>query len=70
MSLGNQIIDFTDDTSITWITAEELSIDREIINEFVRAKLEIIFRDFDGEESVLFSYDGWKYYQRLKEFAK
>ncbi len=68
--MGNQIIDFTDDTSITWITAEELSIDREIINEFVRAKLEIIFRDFDGEESVLFSYDGWKYYQRLKEFAK
>ncbi len=65
LSLGNQLVDWTDDTSKTWVTAEELDIDNQIVIEFIQNNLEVIFRDFDGVDTAVFSYEGWAYYESL-----
>ena len=65
LSLGNQIVDWTDDTARTWITAEELDIEQDIIIEFIQNNVDDIFRDFDGIDTPTFSYNGWEYYKSL-----
>ena len=69
LSLGNQLVDWTDDTAATWTTANELNLHKDIVNEFVERNLESIFRGFDGYDKPLFSYEGWQKYEELYEEA-
>ena len=67
ISLGNQLVDWTDDTARTWTTAEELGIDVKLVEECISDEFGSIFRDFDGVDNPIFSYEGWEYYESLKE---
>lgn len=67
LSLGNQIVDWTDDTATTWVTAQDLDIDVQLVEDCIVNNLGSIFRDYDGVDKPVFSYEGWEYYESLKE---
>lgn len=67
LSLGNQIVDFRDDIAKTWETANTLELSHDMVIEFVQDNLGSIFSDFDGFDKACFSYEGWDYYETLKE---
>jgi len=67
LSLGDQLVDWSDDIASTTITANELGIDEELVTAFVQNNLGGYFRDFDGIDNPIFSIEGWDYYQALKD---